>query len=298
MSSKLCIVLALLIHHLQSSASFLVRSHIGRPHKAIMLSESSQDGASISADANMESTYASLVDRLISRYERQSAANELQNNQLFVGIAGGPGSGKSTLAGAVAQRINKLMQTDEGAAACVCLPMDGFHYTRAELQSIGKSPDNNYTYEDLLARRGAPWTFDAEGCISKFTEARINGKASLPIYSRVKSDPVEDGVTLNSEKKIVLLEGNYLLSWRDSRWQPLQANNVFDETWYISCKNLADQRERLVRRHLETWSEEKTKMWGSGEEGAGAKADANDMLNLVWIDEMSKGYADLTIEST
>lgn len=85
MSSKLCIVLALLIHHLQSSASFLVGSHIGRPHKAIMLSESSQDGASISADANMESTYASLVDRLISRYERQSAANELQNNQLFVG---------------------------------------------------------------------------------------------------------------------------------------------------------------------------------------------------------------------
>ena len=93
------------------------------------------------------------------------------------------------------------------------------------------------------------------------------------------------------------MEGNYLLSWRDSRWQPLQANNVFDEKWYISCKDLADQRARLVRRHLETWSEEKTKMWGSGEQGAGAKADANDMLNVVWIDEMSKGYADLTIES-
>ena len=192
------------------------------------------------------------------------------------------------------------MQTDENspAAACVCLPMDGFHYTRAELQSIGNSPDNSYTYEDLLARRGAPWTFDAEGCIEKFTEARINGKASLPIYSRVKSDPVDNGVTLNSKTKIVLLEGNYLLSWRDSRWQPLQANNVFDETWFISCKNLADQRERLVRRHLETWSEEKTKMWGSGEQGAGAKADANDMLNLVWINEMSQGYADLSIEST
>jgi len=191
------------------------------------------------------------------------------------------------------------MQTDENSptVACVCLPMDGFHYTRAELQSMGNSPDNNYTYEDLLARRGAPWTFDAEGCITKFTEARISGKASLPIYSRIKSDPVQDGVTLNSDTKIVLLEGNYLLSWRDSRWQPLQANNVFDETWYISCKNLADQRERLVRRHLETWSEEKTNMWGSGEEGAGAKADANDMLNVVWIDEMSKGYADLTIES-
>jgi len=85
MSSKLCVVLALLIYNLQSSVAFLPGPPIGRPHKAIMLSASSQDGASISADANMESTYASLVDRLISRYERQSAANELQNNQLFVG---------------------------------------------------------------------------------------------------------------------------------------------------------------------------------------------------------------------
>jgi pantothenate kinase len=192
------------------------------------------------------------------------------------------------------------MQTDANlpAAACVCIPMDGFHYTREELKSIGNSPDSNYSYEDLLARRGSPWTFDAEGCIKKFTEARVNGKASLPVYCRVKSDPVEDGATLNSETKIVLLEGNYLLSWRDSRWQPLQTNNVFDETWYISCTSLDDQRARLVQRHLETWSTEKTKMWGSGEQGAGAKADENDMLNLVWIEEMSKGYADLIIEST
>jgi pantothenate kinase len=257
----------------------------------MLLNESSQESA---VDAKMEATYASLVDRLISRYERQSVANELRNNQLFVGIAGGPGSGKSTLANAVAQRINKQMNED---GACVVLPMDGFHYTRAELQSIANSPDNNYTYEDLLARRGAPWTFDAEGCIEKFTEARVNGKATLPIYSRVKSDPVEDGVTLHSETKIVLLEGNYLLSWRDSRWQSLQTNNVFDETWYIACKSLDDQRERLVQRHLETWTEAKTKMFGPGETGAGVKADSNDMLNLVWIEEMSRGYETLTIES-
>ncbi|KAL7448288.1 hypothetical protein ACHAXS_000142 [Conticribra weissflogii] len=38
-------------------------------------------------------------------------------------------------------------------------------------------------------------------------------------------------------------------------------------------------------------------MWGNGREGAGAKADANDMLNLMWIDQMSKKYADLDVES-
>jgi pantothenate kinase len=262
-----------------------------------MLHESSQPSshaAAASVDAAMSDTYASLVDRLISRYERQSAANELKNNQLFVGIAGGPGSGKSTLAHAVSEAINARMKVND---ACVVLPMDGFHYTRAELQAMGNSPDNEWTYEELLARRGAPWTFDAEGCIKKFTEARETGEASLPIYSRVKSDPVNDGVILNKEAKIVLLEGNYLLAWSDpsARWKPLE--NLFDEAWYISCESLDDQRQRLVKRHLETWSEEKTKMWGEGEKGAGAKADANDMQNLLWIEEMSQLHADLTIKS-
>lgn len=70
---------------IQKSSAFLLGSPIGRPHTAMMSSsESPQAGASV-ADVNMESTYNSLVDRLISRYEKQSAANELKNNQLFVG---------------------------------------------------------------------------------------------------------------------------------------------------------------------------------------------------------------------
>ena len=117
------------------------------------------------------------------------------------------------------------------------------------------------------------------------------------MYSRVESDPVQDGVRLHPETKIVLLEGNYLLAWDDERWAPLQACGVFDETWYIVCRSIEEQRERLVKRHLETWSEEKTRMWGEGEGGAGRKADANDMLNLEWIEKMSRKYADLIIES-
>lgn len=248
----------------------------------------------MSDDSNMQSTYQSLADRLMERY---LSSTDLQNNQLFVCVAGGPGSGKSTLSSAVAELINeKMMQNqDDGAEAAVVLPMDGFHYSRSQLQSMGESNTCQYTYEELLARRGAPWTFDAERCIAAFSAARKNGEANLPVYSRVKSDPVKNGVQLLETTKIVLLEGNYLLSYKDPRWAPLK--DLFDETWYISCKSVSDQRQRLVLRHLETWSEEKTKMWGAGEEGAGAKADANDMLNAQWIDEMSREFADLIVES-
>ena len=111
------------------------------------------------------------------------------------------------MSAAVAQRINVVF-TD----TAVVIPMDGYHYSRAELQRMGESTDIEYTYDQLIARRGAPWTFDAEGCIDAFKKARQDGEASLPIYSRIKSDPIDDGVQLCSETKIVILEGNYLLA--------------------------------------------------------------------------------------
>jgi pantothenate kinase len=247
-------------------------------------------------DELMLSTYDALASRLIDRYERER--NNLRNNQLFVGIAGGPGSGKSTLSAAVAKHVNERMQTamqgEEEASAAVVVPMDGYHYSRSQLQTMGSNPTSDYTYEDLLARRGAPWTFDAEGCIEAFTLARRTGFASLPVYSRAKSDPVPNGIHLCTETKIVLLEGNYLLAWDDARWAPL--HGVFDETWYIACKSLEEQRNRLVKRHLETWSDEKSRIFGEGVLGAGVKADMNDMKNLVWIEETSRKHADYIIE--
>ena len=260
--------------------------------------------STMETDRLMHKTYDELASRLINRYEKDVASNNLRNNQLFVCVAGGPGAGKSSLSSAVASRINEQMmiqnKDDDGevkALAAVVLPMDGFHYSRSQLRCMGESSDIDYTYDELLARRGAPWTFDAESCIDSFTKARIHGKANLPIYSRTKSDPVPNGVQLHSNTKIVLLEGNYLLAWDDERWSPLKTNKVFDETWYITCKSIEDQRKRLVKRHLETWSDEKTKLFGEGEVGAGAKADSNDMLNLMWIEEMSRKHADYIIES-
>ncbi|KAL3808870.1 hypothetical protein ACHAXA_004157 [Cyclostephanos tholiformis] len=309
-------------------------------------STSSSTSTSSAIDRAMHDTYDSLATRLIRRYVTDVANGRLRNDQLFVGIAGGPGSGKSTLSASVARLINERMDMttststststtsrrpsmhvdDEAAAAAaattspppvvvapaaVVLPMDGFHYSRSQLMNMAGGDDDGgggdgggdgpastrATYDELLARRGAPWTFDAEACVEAFTRARMTGEASLPIYSRIASDPVPDGVRLHPETRIVFLEGNYLLAWDDERWSPLRTNGVFDETWYVTCKSLTDQRRRLVRRHLETWTDEKTGMFGEGEAGAGAKADFNDMKNLAWIEEMSRKHADYVIES-
>ena len=151
------------------------------------------------------------------------------------------------------------------------------------------------SFEDLIARRGAPWTFDAAAIVSEFSRVREVGEGTLPTYSRERSDPVPGGAVLSKSHKIVLLEGNYLLCFGDEPWAPLQG--VFDETWYVACSSVEEQRERLIKRHLETWSDEKSRMWGEGWSGAAKKADANDMKNAVWVDAMSREHADMIITS-
>lgn len=235
-------------------------------------------------DTLMLATYDRLAERLIAQQGQQELPERRQ--PLWVCIAGGPGSGKSTLAAAVAERINELSAVQR----CAVLPMDGFHYSRAELCRLDP-PDA----PSFLPRRGAPWTFDAEACFTCLSAAKAAGEGTLPTYSRVISDPVPDGVRLLQTHDIVLVEGNYLLMKDlDPRWAPL--DNLFDERWFIRCTDAEEQRQRLISRHLETWNEEKTARWGPGEEGAAARADANDVKNMVLI-APSEAFADLVIES-
>ena len=67
----------------------------------------------------------------------------------------------------------------------------------------------------------------------------------------------------------------------EERWAPLA--ELWDERWFIRCADAAEQRERLVERHFETWNDGKAKRWGEGKEGAANRADTNDVLNMGLI---------------
>lgn len=167
--------------------------------------------------------------------------------------------------------------------------MDGFHYSKKELQEL--DPPNG---ESFLRRRGAPWTMNAELCFEQLHQARVNRCATLPTYSREISDPVPGGVSLLKSHRIVLVEGLYLLWAHDPRWKPLQ--ELWDERWFLKCPIRDVQRERLIHRSLKTWSEAKAKVWGAGREGVVARVDANDSLNMDIVAE-SEQYADVIIHS-
>ena len=82
-------------------------------------------------------------------------------------IAGPPGSGKSTLAEAVVEELR-----DRGHDA-VLMPMDGFHLDNRLLEPRG-----------LLARKGAPETFDFGGFITAIRRVREEPSVFLPVFDR------------------------------------------------------------------------------------------------------------------
>ena len=123
------------------------------------------------------------------------------------------------------------------------------------------------------------------------------------------SDPVPGGAALAGER-LVLCEGNYLLlgSLADCadcavraearRWAPL-LQGAFDETWFVApAGGVDEQRARLVDRHLETWTAEKTAAWDAAtpREGAERRTDANDVPNARLIDRC-RPFADRLVVS-
>ena len=79
--------------------------------------------------------------------------------------------------------------------------MDGFHYSRKQLRHIAEDstkqhgkgkhiqggddfPSSPVTFEDLLVRRGAPWTFNSKACAAMLTKAKTMKSGTLPFYSR------------------------------------------------------------------------------------------------------------------
>lgn len=241
---------------------------------AVLLIGRCCDGLSLGK--SMSEVYDSLASRCVA------GASE---GPVWIGIAGGPGAGKSTVAQEVSTRVSQL------GVDAVVLPMDGYHYSRAEL-CVLDPPDA----PTLMPRRGAPETFDAAKFAEDLIAAKASGAASWPTYSRELSDPIQDAIQLDRHHRVVLVEGNYLFLGQD-RWKPLL--DVFDEKWFVSPRGgIDEQRERLILRHLETWTDAKTEAWGAADrrEGATKRTDFNDVPNAHLV-QKTRHHADLQIET-
>ena len=170
--------------------------------------------------------------------------NTHPSGRRVLGLVGLPGSGKSTLAAQLEHEVN----TRAGAPVMQALGMDGFHWSRATLATF---PDP----AAALARRGAPWTFDAAGLASRVRALRnAAGMQPVPVvawpgFEHGVGDPVPDAIPVPGAARVLLVEGLYLLH-QDHGWQ---LDGLLDECWYLDV-DLDTAMERLVARHQASWA--------------------------------------------
>ena len=146
-------------------------------------------------------TWEPEIAQLISNMVQKNK-NEERNTPIIVSVVGMPGSGKTTSSGILG---SILQETHE--ISCTVLPMDGYHFSIAQLKAM----DNP---EDVIYRRGAPDTFDANSLRKDLSRIRHGDEKQvfIPGFDHEIGDPnPNEHVFKRSIHHVVIIEGLYLL---------------------------------------------------------------------------------------
>ncbi|KZT61846.1 P-loop containing nucleoside triphosphate hydrolase protein [Calocera cornea HHB12733] len=192
-------------------------------------------------DAAVADGAAYLLDRLTRLPDDQ---------RLLVGCCGRPASGKTTFALLLTKTINRLYraQQQQRSDIAICIPQDGFHHTRAMLDTF---PDVKEAYD----RRGAAFTFDDVGYYNLVSQLRQPIHAgprptiiTAPSFEHAIKDPVPDSIIILPTARIVILEGLYTFLATDG-WK--KSSELLDERWFVDA-DAKTATTRIVLRHVAT----------------------------------------------
>ncbi len=167
------------------------------------------------------------LSALVDRVRRLVSAAE-PGRRVIIGIAGAPGAGKSTFAADLVAACG---------ADAVLVGMDGFHLAQHVLDAAG-----------LAEIKGAPETFDVAGYLALLARLGEVGADTVyaPEFRRELEEPIAGAVPVPPSAKVVVTEGNYLLS-EEPPWD--RAGELLTEVWFLDVPDEL-RIQRLVQRHI------------------------------------------------
>ncbi|MCI4667310.1 MAG: nucleoside/nucleotide kinase family protein [Bacteroidia bacterium] len=187
------------------------------------------------------------------------------NSRYLIGICGPPASGKSWLS----TRLSESIKHAIGENISTAFAMDAYHFYEKDLQEKGLTPF-----------KGSPFTFDAPAFIDKLIEIKEKpGEIFCPIFDRSIDEPVQNALRILPEQRIVVVEGNYLLT-RVFPWNTIKY--LLDMTIFLDV-NADIQQNRLIQRHMAL---------GKSETEAHEKIKRTDAINTELI-RKEKDRADI-----
>ena len=204
---------------------------------------------------------AAAVARVLSALPPEVVKRGGRRERRFIlGVAGPPASGKSTLAAALREALNRRFgggDDGDGEIAAIAA-LDGFHYDDRVLLARGHR-----------SRKGAPFTFDAEGyaaLLARLAAAPSSEAIAVPVFDRALELARAAADLIEPHHRIVIAEGNYLLL-DDARWRGVR--DRLDLGVFLDIPE-ATLRRRLMARWIEH---------GYGPAEAKEKTEANDLVN-------------------
>ena len=188
-----------------------------------------------------------------------TALQQEKGRRILVMLAAPPGAGKSTLL----SFLEHLTNEHDDLGMIQAIGMDGFHKRQEYLVSHTVQRDGKEI--PMVKIKGAPVTFDLERLTESVKKVANGEVCGWPIYNRLLHNPTENALTVS--RKIVILEGNYLLldmtGWNDLK-------KYADYTISVSAEENC-LRERLIDRRIKT---------GVDSETAAQFVDFSDMPNV------------------
>jgi len=206
-------------------------------------------------------------------------AERATRGRVVAGLAGVPGSGKSTFAVALEHVADRVL----GPSKFAVIGIDGWHYPNAILDS-STAVDAAGRPVPLRQYKGSPESFDVVALTDALRRLRdTDDPVRLPVYDRRLHDPLPDQLLVVPETRIILVEGNYLLSLTPP-WDAVSALLV-PRLFLANDPTLA--RERVIARHIRG---------GSTPAEAQAKYMNNDRFNAETV-QATADRADFVIQT-